>query len=141
MMSTLFHGPPKSCTAQDVTEWLLTIVQKHTELQSKAAGLWPSDQHHAAFAEMSALLQEAVEEVRVISGQLRTESRAVRAKATDLQTHSARLVAQGRQGAERMPWFAPPPAEEVQKAESQMLEIFKYGRRHGSCSEDMEGKD
>ena len=140
-MSTLFHGPPKSCTAQDVNEWLLTIVQKHTELQSKAAGLWPSDQHHAAFAEMSALLQEAFEEVRVISRQLRMESQAARVKATDLQTHSAQLIAQDRQVAEQMPWFAPPPAEEVQKAESQMLEIFKHGLRHGSYSESMEGKD
>ena len=26
-MSTLFHGPPKSCTAQDVNEWLLTTLQ------------------------------------------------------------------------------------------------------------------
>ena len=140
-MSTLFHGPPKSCTAQDVNEWLLTTLQKHAELQSKAAGLWQSDQHHAAFAEMSTLLQEAVEEVLVISGQLRTESQAVRAKATDLQTHSSRLIAQGRQVAERMSWFAPPPAEEVQKAESQMLEIFKHGHRHGGHSGGMKGKD
>ena len=38
------------------------------------------DQHFAAFAEMSALLQEACEEVRMISGQLRKESQAVRAR-------------------------------------------------------------
>ena len=38
-MSTLLHGPPKSCTAQDVNEWLLATLQKHAALQSKAAGL------------------------------------------------------------------------------------------------------
>jgi hypothetical protein len=110
-----------------MSAWLLANIQKHAELHSKAAGPWQSDQHHAAFMEMSALLQEAFEEVRVISGQLRMESQAVRAKATDLQTHSAWLIARGRQVAGQMSWFAPPPAEEVQKAESQMLEIFKHG--------------
>ena len=140
-MSTPFHDPPKSCTAQDVNEWLLATQQKHAALHSKATGLWQSDQHLAAFAEMSALLHEAFEEVRVISGQLRMESEAVRAKATDLQTHSARLIARGRQVAGQMSWFAAPPAEEVQKAESQMLEIFKHGLRLGSRSEGMEGKD
>jgi len=140
-MSTPFHSSPKFCTAQDVNEWLLATQQKHAELHSKAAGLWQNDQRLAAFAEMSALLQEAFEEVRVISGQLRMESEAVRAKATDLQTYSAQLIAQGRQAAEQTAWFAPPPAEEVQKAESQMLEIFKHGLRHGSYSESMEGKD
>ena len=99
-MSAPFHSSPKSYTAEDVNEWLLATQQKHAELHSKAAGLWQSDQHLATFAEMSALLQEAFEEVRVISGQLRTESQAVRAKATDLQTHSARLIPQGRQVAE-----------------------------------------
>jgi hypothetical protein len=73
-MSAPFHSAPKSCTAQDVNEWLLAIQQKHAELHRKAAGLWQSDQHLAAFAEMSALLQEAFEEVRVISGQLDGES-------------------------------------------------------------------
>ena len=129
-MSTPFYDPLKSYTAQDVNEWLLAIQQKYAELHSKAAGLWQSDQYRAAFAEMSTLLQEACEEVRVMSGQLREESRGVRAEATDLQTHSAWLIAQGRQVAEQMSWFAPPPAEEVQKAESQMLEIFKHGHRH-----------
>ena len=94
-MSTSFHGPPKSCTVQDMNAWLLASIQKHAELHSKAAGPWQSDQHHAAFMEMSALLQEAFEEVRVISAQLRMESQAVRAKVPDLQAHSARLIAQG----------------------------------------------
>ena len=115
-------------------------IQKHAELHSKAAGPWQSDQHLAVFAEMSTLLQEAFEEVRVISGRLRMESQAVRAKATDLQTHSARLIARGRQVAGQMSWFAPPSGEEVQKAESQMLEKFKYGLRHGNHSEGMEGR-
>jgi len=140
-MSTPFYGPLKSYTAQDVNAWLLATQQKHAELHNKTAGLWQSDQHLAAFAEMSALLQEAFEEVRVISGQLRMESQAVRARATDLQTHSAQLIARGQRVAEQMPWFAPPPAEEVQKAESQMLEIFKHGLRHGSRSKGTEGKD
>jgi hypothetical protein len=61
---------------------LLAIQQKHAALHSKTAGLWQSDQHLAVFAKMSALLQEAFEEVRVMSGQLRMESQAVRAKAT-----------------------------------------------------------
>ena len=99
-MSTPFYGPLRPYTAQDVNEWLLAIQQKHAELHSKAAGPWQSDQHLAVFAEMSTLLQEAFEEVRVISGQLRMESQAVRAKATDLQTHLAQLIAQGQRVAE-----------------------------------------
>src|SRR5262245_24349136 len=109
-MSAPFHSASKTCTAQDVNEWLLATQQKHAALHSKAAGVWQSDQHLAALAEMSALLQESFEEIRVISEQLRTESEAVRAKVTDLQTHSAQLIARGRQVAERFPWFVQPPA-------------------------------
>jgi hypothetical protein len=136
-----FHSDSKTYTAEDVNAWLLASQQKHAELHSKAAGVCQSDQHLAVLAEMSALHQEAIEEVRVIGEQLRTESEAVRVKVTDLQTYSAQLIARGRQMAEWYPWFRPPPAEEVQKAESQMLEIFKHGLRHGSRSEGMEGKD
>ena len=76
---------------------------------------------------MSALLQEAFEEVRVVSAQLRDHSQATLAKVAELQERSARLIAQGATGRERLAPCVPPSPEEVRQAESRLLALFKHG--------------
>jgi hypothetical protein len=78
--------------------------------------------------EMSGLLAEAFEEVRVVSAQLREDSQETRAKATDLQKRSARLLESGVAARDRMAQFAPPAPEALQEAESRRLDIFRNGK-------------
>jgi signal transduction histidine kinase len=126
-MSTLPNGPQKSFTAQEVDAWLLAAQEQRARLHLQAAQPWPSLARHEAFTEMSALLQEALEEVRVVSAQLREHSQATLAKVADLQERSARLIAQGATCRERPAPFAPPSPEEVRQAERRLLEFFKPG--------------
>jgi hypothetical protein len=76
---------------------------------------------------MSTLLQEAFEEIRVVSEATRESSQGVRAEAIDLQTHAAQLMERGVTLMARMAQFAPPPPEEIRKAESELLARFKGG--------------
>jgi len=76
---------------------------------------------------MSELLQDAIEEVRMISASLQENSQGLRDHATGLRERATARVARGTHALERMaPWASPPPAE-VEQAESQRLDIFKDG--------------
>ena len=124
-MSVPSDGLQKSFTAQEVDAWLLAATEKHAELQRQEA-----------FTDISALLQEAFEEVRVISASLRDGSQVVRGESAELRTHSAQLRERSTTLMERMAQFAPPSPEEVQKAERRFLECFKNGHKQG----DEDGK-
>jgi hypothetical protein len=128
-MSTHSDGPQKSLTAQELDAWLLAAKQKRLALHVQATGPWNGLSRQEAFAEMSCLLEEAFEEVRVVSESLREGSRVVRGESADLRTHSAQLMERGATLMERMSQFAPPSPEAVQRAESQMLTIFKNRQR------------
>ena len=127
-MSTSSNGPQQSFTTQDVDVWLLAAAEKHAAIHLKAAH--PRNEHglHEAFTDMSVLLLEAFEEVRVVSEQLREESQAARSTSIALRDHYAQLLEQSVAAMERLAQFLPPAPEEVRQAESQMLEIFKHGR-------------
>jgi hypothetical protein len=79
---------------------------------------------------MSALLQEAFEEVRVVSESTREWSQGVRGEARDLRTHAAQLMERGVTLMAHLAQFAPPPPEAIREAESQMLRMFKDGVSH-----------
>jgi hypothetical protein len=128
-MSTHSDGPQKPVTAQELDAWLLTAKKKRLVLHVQATGPWNSLSRQEAFMEMSCLLEEAFEEVRVVSESLREGSRVVRGESADLRTHSAQLMERGATLMERMSQFAPPSPEAVQRAESQMLTIFKNRQR------------
>ena len=76
---------------------------------------------------MSALLQEAFEEVRVVSESTREWSQGVRGEAIELRTHAAQLMERGVTLMARLAQYAPPPPEEIREAESAMLQICKDG--------------
>jgi hypothetical protein len=69
-MSTGPAGPKKFLTTQDIDAWLLAAKERRVALHLKAASPWHTYHLHEAFTEMSALLHDALEEVRVVSEQL-----------------------------------------------------------------------
>ena len=130
-MSTPANGPQKSFTTQEVDAWLRAARERRAALHIKAADWRNSAQRHEAFAEMSELLQAAFEEVRVLSESSREWSQVVRDESADLRAHSTQLMERGTTLVERMAQFASPSPEEVQKAESQLREMFKDGHSQG----------
>src|SRR5215813_3475927 len=93
-MSTLPDGRQKFFPSQEVDAWLRGAKEKRAELHLKAAGPWHSEQIHEAFADVFDLLQEAFEEVRVISASWREGSHVALSESADLQAHSARPMEQ-----------------------------------------------
>jgi hypothetical protein len=126
-MSTLPNGPQRSFTVQEVDVWLRAAQERRARLHLQTAAPWNSDQRQEAFTEMSSLLQEAFEEVRVMRESVREMSQRVRENSADLQTHSTRLMEQGTTLMARMAQFMSPPLEEIRQAESRLLEMFKKG--------------
>jgi hypothetical protein len=124
-MAVPSDGPSKALTPQEIDAWLCAAKEQCAALHIKPVGRWTSEQLHEAFAEISALLQEAFEEVRVASEALRETSQAVCAQAADLQAHSTKLMERGATVMARMPQFLPPSPEQVQQAERPLLEKFK----------------
>ena len=90
-MATSSPGPGKPITLEQVEDWINTTRRKRLELHLLATEPWNSTRRHDAFMHMSELLQEAIEEVRVISVSLREGSEELRAKASRLREYSERL--------------------------------------------------
>jgi len=125
-MSTPSHKSETPVTAVQVDNWFYTINEKRFKLYPKLAG---SQVPVEVCWEMADLLQEAIEEVRVISVSLRENSQALCGRAHGLRKHSTELLQRSARAAEQRFQFAPPPPEDVQQAESQMLAIFKHGKK------------
>jgi hypothetical protein len=92
-MSTLPKEPEQPITAEQVKAWLHTIQRKRLALHVQATAPWHSLPQQQAFMEMSDLLQEALEDVRVISTTLREDSQALRAHTAEVREHAAQLRA------------------------------------------------
>lgn len=123
-MATISCGSQTSLTAADVQDWLAVTQRQCAALVARAAEAGNPRQLYTAFREMTALLQEACEEVRVISASLREESQALREQSRALRWYSAQLFAHCPTSLEpRVPW-EPLPAE-VRQAESRLLAMFK----------------
>ena len=95
-MSVRPDDPKKPLTAQDIDAWVLAAKERRAALHLKAASPWHTYHLHEAFTEMSALLHDALEEVRVASEQLWERSQAARQQAADLQEDCRRLRERGR---------------------------------------------
>lgn len=117
-MVTPCNGPPTSSTPQDVDAWLLDAQERLAQLQCQVARPGQTCFQQDAVINLCVLLQEAFEEVRVVSASAREESQEMRRKSADLRTRSQRLR-------ERTAPFAPPSPEEIRQAESQMLDMFR----------------
>ena len=129
-MSTPSNSHKKSFT-QDIDAWVRAAQEQRAKLHRQAAGPWNSDERHEAFAAMSELLLEAFEEMRVVCATLREDSQSLCSHADGLCGRSQRLLDRHGRAAEPSPRCTPPSAEEVQKAESRLLEMFKDGYRQG----------
>jgi hypothetical protein len=124
-MLPLPNDPQRFPTVQEVDAWLLAAQERRAQLHLHAASPWGSPECHVAFTEMSALLLEAFEEVRVVSESTREESQEARGIAVDLQTQAAQLMERGVMLMARLAQFAPPQPEAIQEAESRLLAMFR----------------
>src|SRR5207247_11443088 len=70
-------GRQKPMTAKQVEEWMNTINRKRLDLTLHALEPLYNTRRELAIVEMSHLLQEAIEEVRVVSASLREQSQAI----------------------------------------------------------------
>src|SRR5262245_49346446 len=77
-MFTSSDQPKPPLTAAELDEWVATTATKRLQLHLKAVEPLYSTQRQQAFMVMSDLLQEAIEEVRVVSASLREDSTALR---------------------------------------------------------------
>ena len=94
-MSTLTHGLQPSFTLPEIQAWIDTMKQKRSDVSLLAAEPLYNSRREWAILEMSTLLAEAIEEVRVISASLHDDSQTLRTRATELRHHSTALLARG----------------------------------------------
>ena len=87
-------GPQKPVTARQVEEWLQAIHRKRLELSLHAMEPLYNTRRELAVMEMSQLLQEAIEEVRVVSAALREQSQALRDRSSAVRAYSQHLEKQ-----------------------------------------------
>src|SRR5437773_10622453 len=95
-MSTSPTGPQQSFTIPEIQAWLDTTKRKGIELHLLAAEPLYSPQRAWAFLEMSTLLHEAIEEVRVMSASLQEHSTVLHSRVTGLRERSTALLDRGR---------------------------------------------
>jgi len=127
-MSPSHNGSQKPVTSQELDAWLLAAHEQRAALHIKAAAPSYSDERQEAFTEMSALLQQAFEKVRVVSDALREESHAVRGKTIALHEHYAQLLEHSTAAMERLAQLIPPLLAERHQAESQLFNRGKDER-------------
>jgi hypothetical protein len=95
-MSPPSTGPQKPVTARQVEEWLQAVNRKCLELSLHAMEPLYNTRRELAVMEMSHLLQEAIEEVRVVSASLREQSQAIRDYSSEVRTYSQHLEKQSK---------------------------------------------
>jgi CheY-like chemotaxis protein len=95
-VSTPPHDLQQPFTLAEIQAWIDTAKQKRDDLHLLTTDPLDKSRREWAFLEMSKLLAEAIEEVRVLSVSLQEDSRALRSHATALRQHSTALIERGR---------------------------------------------
>jgi hypothetical protein len=115
---------PESVTAEQIAAWLVSAERQRLDLDRLLTEPLYNTFRDQALMQMSALLAEAIEEVRVLSATLQEDSQVLRARAqrlreqsTALGKRSLRAQQQGCQGG--------PSPEEIRDAEQPMRDMFK----------------
>ena len=88
--------PQKAVTAEQVEEWLQAITRKRLELSLHAMEPLYNSRRELAIMEMSYLLQEAIEEVRVVCASLREQSQAILDHSSAVRAYAKHLVKQSK---------------------------------------------
>ena len=125
---SLHTDPQPPVTSQALDAWLRVAHEQRAALQSKAAAPLDSDERQEAFAGMAALLQEALEKVRVASEALRDTSPAVGGQTIALREHYAHLREHSPAAMERLAQFFPYLPAAKRPTESQLPNSFKDER-------------
>src|SRR5262247_785213 len=132
-MSTPTNGLQPSFTLPEIQAWIETTNRRRDDLYLLAAEPLYNTRREWALREMSQLLAEAIEEVRVISASLQDDSQALRSRAATLRHHSHALIERGRSTSECLPQCVPSP-QEVHEAERRVLDMFREDARHAEQS-------
>jgi len=133
-MSTPSHGSPPPLTVSQVEDWIATATTKHGELHLLATEPLYSTLRDHAVVQMSQLLQEAIEKVRVVSTTLREESQTLHSKAAALRERSAQLITPSA------PLQTSLRTLDMQKAEAPVLPMFKdEGQRQEGDNTSQDG--
>jgi hypothetical protein len=111
MLHPAHAPPPQPMTAEAVHAWLHAAQRKHQDLQGLAAQPSHSHQCYEAFIDLAALLQEGLEEVRVISASLREGDQMVRGDSAVLRAYATQLLDQCTESIERLAQLLPEPHE------------------------------
>ena len=106
-------GPQKPIIAEQVEEWLQAINRKRLELTLHAMEPLYNTRRELAVMEMSHLLQEVIEEVRMVSASLREQSQAIRDHSSAGRAYSRHLEKQSKRHQEK-----PSLAERAERANS-----------------------
>jgi CheY-like chemotaxis protein len=123
-VSTHSHDLHQPFTLAELQAWIDTTKQKRLDLHRLAAEPASSRKRDGAFLDLAALLQEGLEEVRVISASLREESQMVRGAAADLQAYSTQLLEQCTKSIAHMAQFFR-ETQEKHEAERRLLAMSK----------------
>jgi len=94
-VSTIPHDLQQPFTLSEIQAWIATTEQKRDDLHRLRTDPLDKSRRAWAFREMSSLLAEAIEEVRVISASFHDDSQTLRTRATELRHHSTALLARG----------------------------------------------
>jgi signal transduction histidine kinase len=90
-MSSPSQEPAQPLTVAQITQWIRIATEERLEIHLRATE--PSSEARAqAFADMAALCKDAIEEVRVISTQLRAESEAACRQSAAIRADSLRIL-------------------------------------------------
>ena len=118
-MSTPSHGSPPPLTTVQIEEWMATATTKYGELYLLATEPLSSTLRDQALFQMSQLLQEAIEKVRVVSTTLREESQTLHSNAAALRVRSAQLIQHSA------PFATPLRTRDMPQAEAPVLPMFQ----------------
>ena len=107
-MSTPSHGPQKSLTLQEVYAWVYAIQCRRLALRMHVLEQTDFLVRPQAFEGMSALLDEALEEIRVVTEALRERSEAAHRESARLQALLTEQRAQRGKAKENLSPFTSP---------------------------------
>jgi len=109
-------------TVEQLEQWIIVTSRKRCDVHVLATEPWQSPARQAAFTQMSELLQDAIEEVRLISASLREGSQCIRDRSTELCEHSARLLERSTRLTEQISQCVP-SHQEIHDAERQRKRV------------------
>src|SRR5262245_66565294 len=95
------NGPQKLSTAEQVEEWIQAINRKCLELSLHALEPLYNTRRELAVMGRSHLLQDAIEEVCVVSASLREQSQAIRDHSSAVRAYSRHLEKQSKRHQEK----------------------------------------